>query len=65
MIKEMELYRLDHIIQTELSMDELLDKYIDFIESIQSLSGGTITKVNEEGEMIGLDATVINPSFKV
>lgn len=61
----MELYRLDHIIQTELSMDELLEKYIDFIESIQSLSGGTITKVNEEGEMIGLDATVINPSFKV
>lgn len=61
----MELYRLDHVIQTELSMDELLDKYIDFIESIQSLSGGTITKVNEEGEMIGLDATVINPSFKV
>lgn len=61
----MELYRLDHIIQTELSMNELLEKYIDFIESIQSLSGGTITKVNEEGEMIGLDATVINPSFKV
>lgn len=61
----MELYRLDHIIQTELSMDELLEKYIDFIESIQSVSGGTITKVNEEGEMIGLDATVINPSFKV